>query len=208
MHLRKLQSKRLSKLKRREDFLILSLHISIELRAHAHTYIYLLFVHRDIYSVGAARYTTKSTCHAYLLLAPLCLLASHYESTSLFNDRLCPFLTVSLSLLPDPAPFLPPRVTWDLVMMIPARNVHGGPIYRDRESIPVYLRSQWPSPYARIIHSPPEVIRYFFMFQLYTSSLQERFLPRKQYLANIDFGIRFSSFFDSPLYLSTRLFDV
>lgn len=118
----------------------------------------------------------------------------------LLDDRLSPFLAVSLSLLFDPAPLLSPRVTWDLVMMIPARNVHGGPIYRDREPIPVYLRSQWPSPYARII-LPPKVVRYFFIFS-FASSLQERFLPCGQYLTNIDFGIRlllaFSvSFFDS-----------
>lgn len=132
----------------------LFLHIVVELNTYTHVYVHVCTPRCTWWASD-----TREEVHATLivsgpahLLALLRLLASYYESTS-FSTSLPLFrsLVSSLPLSSDPASSLSPRVTRDLVMMTPAWNVHGGPIYRNREPIPVYLRSQWPSPYERII---------------------------------------------------------
>lgn len=61
------------------------------------------------------------------------------------------FLLAAFSFFPCHRLHRTERVTRDLVMMTPAGNVHEGPIHRDQEPIPVYLRPQWPSHHESII---------------------------------------------------------
>lgn len=118
----------------------------------------LLFVRRDIRG-GGQRYTTKSTCHA--LVAPLIFFLLFFvflrPITKARPPRrpplpFSPFLF--LSFLTRRPSFLH---AWHETSLwwSPARNVHGGPIYRDRERRSLFTFGLNDRARTRALSSPP-----------------------------------------------------
>lgn len=126
----------------------------------------------------------------FVFLRPITKARPSQRGPPLFSPY--PFLSLSLSLPSDPASSLSPRMTRDLVMMTPARNVQGGPIYRNRESRSLFTFSLNDRVRTNVLSSPafvPRGVRYFF--SLVNSLLSQKyFLPYERYLTNIDSRIR------------------